>query len=78
MKKNDKIDFIITWVDGNDPIWRKERDYYATLEDGCSDNNNFRFRDWNNLIFGFRGVEKFAPWVSKIFFLSHGAVSPNG
>ena len=24
-----KIDFVITWVDGNDPQWRKEKNQYT-------------------------------------------------
>ena len=26
---NSKIDFVITWVDGNDPAWQKERAVYS-------------------------------------------------
>ena len=25
---NNKIDFVITWVDGNDPKWQKEKNKY--------------------------------------------------
>ena len=25
MKENDKIDFVITWVNGNDAEWQKEK-----------------------------------------------------
>lgn len=70
----EKIDFVITWVDGNDPEWLKERNYYETLEHGDIDNCNVRFRDWETLRYWFRGVEKFAPWVNKIFFVTWGHV----
>ena len=70
----EKIDFVITWVDGNDPAWRKERDHYAELEHREVDNSNVRFRDWETLRYWFRGVEKFAPWVNKIFFVTWGHV----
>ena len=29
---NEKIDFVITWVDGNDPNWLNERNHYAQEE----------------------------------------------
>jgi len=69
-----RIDFVITWVDGNDPEWRKERERYAELEHRNIDNNNIRYRDWDTLRYWFRGVEKFAPWVNKIYFVTWGHV----
>ena len=68
----DKIDFVITWVDGNDPDWRKVRDHYAALEHKDVDNSIVRYRDWETLKYWFRGVEKFAPWVNNIFFVTYG------
>ena len=70
----DKIDFLITWVNGNDPEWQKERDHYAELENREIDNGNVRFRNWDTLKYWFRGVEKYAPWVNKIFFVTCGHV----
>lgn len=66
------MDFILTWVNGNDPEWRK-----AFFEYKKSDNestSDARFRDWGNLRYWFRGVEKFAPWVHKIHFVTWGHV----
>ncbi len=68
----EKIDFVITWVDGNDPRWQEDRNHYAALEHREIDNNNARFRDWDTLRYWFRGVEKFAPWVNKVFFVTYG------
>ena len=70
----DFIDFVITWVDGNDPDWLRERNYYAKLENTDVDNSNVRYRDWGTLRYWFRGLEKFAPWVNKIFFVTWGHV----
>ena len=67
-----KIDFVITWVDGNDPEWLSERDHYSLSEHKEVDNSNIRFRDWGTLRYWFRGVEKFAPWVNNIFFVTWG------
>lgn len=63
------IDFVITWVDGNDPEWQKEYFKYKGLE---GDQRAYRFRDMNVLQYWFRGVEKFAPWVNKVFFVTCG------
>ena len=62
-----KIDFVIAWVDGNDPDWQVERKRYAN--DSKGDNRNIRFRDWNNLHYWFRSIEKCTPWVNKIYFI---------
>lgn len=64
------MDFIITWVDGNDPEWRKEYNQYKYGDDLST--HEARFRDWDNLQYWFRGVEKFAPWVDKIHFVTYG------
>ena len=69
---NETIDYVITWVDGNDPVWRKERDYYAALEHREIDNGDSKYRDWGTLRFLFRGIEKFTPWVNRIFFVTCG------
>lgn len=68
----EKIDFVITWVDSNDPKWREERNHYAALEHKEVDNSNARYRSWDNLKYWFRGVEKYTPWVNNIFFVTCG------
>lgn len=66
--KKPVIDFVIPWVDGSDPEWKKEKDKVRSDGDGRA----VRYRDWDNLQFWFRGVEKFAPWVNRIFFVTCG------
>ena len=65
-----KIDFVISWVDGNDKDWLKDKESYLPEEN--TDNRKVRYRNWNNLKYWFRGVEKFAPWVNKIYFVTYG------
>ena len=66
-----KIDFVILWVDGADLKWLNEKkNYDKSIVDASS--CAARFRDWDNLQYWFRGVEKFAPWVNKIFFVTWG------
>lgn len=68
----DKIDFIIPWVDGNDEAWRKEKNQFNVSVD--YDAREQRYRDWDNLKYWFRGVEKYAPWVNKIYFVTWGHI----
>ena len=65
-----KIDFVITWVDGNDPLWQKERSMYRA--DKTTDTSAARYRDMDTLRYWFRAVEKYAPWVNKIHFVTWG------
>jgi len=66
----DKIDFVITWVDGNDANWQNEKSKYDV--NANADSRNIRYREWGILKYWFRGVEKFAPWVNKIYFVTYG------
>lgn len=69
------IDFIIPWVDGNDPEWQKEKVKYQTNKQNDSNSVN-RFRDWGLLPYWFRAIEQFTPWVNKIYFVTWGHVPP--
>lgn len=71
MNKNNKIDFVITWVDGSDLKWQKEKEKYEEKKD-LSTNGNNRYRDMECLKYWFRAVEKYAPWVNKIYFVTWG------
>lgn len=65
-----QIDFVIPWVDGGDPEWRKVKNQYnPNLSEDARD---IRFRDWDLLRYWFRGVEQYAPWVHKIHFITWG------
>lgn len=61
------IDFVIPWVDGNDPDWQKRKAKVTGTE--YSDDRPQRYREWDLLRYWFRGVEKFAPWVRKVWFI---------
>ena len=64
------IDFIITWVDGNDQVWQEEKAKYSGKTTG--DDRAKRYRDWEFLQYWFRGIEQCAPWVNKIHFVTCG------
>lgn len=64
-----KIDIVLPWVDGNDPEWQKERNQFFDQNEG---NEIRRFRDWDNFQYVLRGIDKFMPWVNKVYFVTWG------
>lgn len=67
------IDFVITWVDMNDPEWRAEfSKHVGDMHNSKNGVSEARFRDNGFLRYWFRGVERFAPWVRKIHFVTCG------
>lgn len=68
------IDFVLSWVDGNDPEWIATRDKYRKDDSAISSApdayNENRYRDNGLLRYWFRGVESFAPWVNHVFFVT--------
>lgn len=73
MKEIFDIDFVIPWVDGSDPEWIAEFNKYAPKEKRReTDASEQRYRDYGLLRYWFRGVEKFAPWVRTVHFVTCG------
>ena len=68
------IDFVLPWVDGSDPAWIREKNRYLGQLAQSSDDRDARYRDWGMLKYWFRGVEAFAPWANKIYFITCGHV----
>lgn len=73
----EKIDFVLTWVDGSDPQWLAEKRMYDRLEPkspllSADSDSECRYRDFGFLKYWFRGVELFAPWVNKVYFVTCG------
>ncbi|MEA4986236.1 hypothetical protein SDC9_34878 [bioreactor metagenome] len=67
------IDFVITWVDMDDPVWKQEfARYSGKIDNTKNEISEARFRDYGLLKYWFRGVDKFAPWVRKIHFVTCG------
>jgi len=67
------MDFVITWVDMNDPKWQKEfASYSGKIDNSKNEVSEARFRDYGLLKYWFRGIEKFTPWVRKIHFVTCG------
>ena len=71
----EKIDFVLPWVDGDDVKWQVQKKQYAAAELGMAHgiaNSEARYRDWGVLRYWFRAVERFAPWVNQVFFITCG------
>lgn len=71
---NEPIDIVLPWVDGSDPVWLEEKRNYAIAAGkvDVSSNTASRWRDWNNLQYIFRGIEKYMPWVRTVHFVTVG------
>lgn len=67
------IDFVIAWVDGSDKAWLDEKSKYQA-DKMCEDDSSVRYRDWDNLRYWFRAVERYAPWVRKVHFVTWGHI----
>lgn len=73
----EKIDFVLTWVDGDDPKWKAEKQAFEgkELSEGTSDDSNAECRyraDADLLRYWFRAVEQFTPWVNRVLFVTCG------
>lgn len=67
METNRKTDAVITWVDGNDDAWIRERDRYAAQPAAGR-----YFRDWDTVRYVLRGIDAFMPWIDKVHFVTWG------
>lgn len=68
-----KIDFIVTWVDGSDENWINEKERYNPDASGAA---CYRYRTLGTLKYWFRAVEKYAGWVNKVHFVTWGHIPP--
>ena len=63
------IDLVIPWVDGGDPAWQAQKAEYSGQK---GDARIIRYRDWDNMMYVFRGIEKNLPWIRKVHFITWG------
>lgn len=64
------IDFVVLWLDSNDPKWQKD---YATYSPYSKiGKGEVRFRDHYTFKYWFRAVETYAPWIHKVFLVTNG------
>lgn len=72
-----KIDIVIPWVDGEDPVLQSKRKQAQNRLSGNENitgepelNGEYRYRDSGLLKYVFRSIDKFAPWVNRVFFVT--------
>lgn len=66
------MDIVITYVDGNDPEWKKDYERYTDVPV-----MEKRFRDWGTLKYLLRGIEKHMPFIRNVFLVvSHPTQVP--
>jgi hypothetical protein len=63
------IDAVYTWVNCNDLQWRNDFEKYQSVSNLPSSINDARFRDYDELFYSLLSLEKFAPWINKIFII---------
>ena len=70
------VDLVYTWVDGNDPDWHAERKRYMSnvSTDTVRNNSEARWIENDELKYSLRSVEKYVPWINKIFIVTNGQV----
>lgn len=66
------MDIVITYVDGNDPVWKRDYEKYTNVPV-----MEKRFRDWGTLKYLLRGVEVNMPFIRNVFLVvSHPSQVP--
>lgn len=72
-----KIDIVLPWVDGGDPVWASKKLHYQNNGDGDIDysetqelNGNEKYRDSGTLKYVLRSIVKYAPWVNHIYLVT--------
>lgn len=73
--RNDKIDIVYLWVDGNDKKWRASRNTWYnklnTLKNKDKNNlNDSLYRDNGELKYSLRSVAECANWINHIYIIT--------
>ncbi|MGN0036106.1 MAG: stealth family protein [Bacteroidaceae bacterium] len=68
------IDLVYLWVDGNDPQWIAKRNACIGKPTVDSTNCQGRYADNDELKYSLRSVDKYAPWIRKIFIVTDNQV----
>lgn len=62
------FDVVYTWVNGSDPEFTKSISQFDAHYDPA------RFDDKNELKYSLRSLEKYAPWVRKVYIVTNGQI----
>lgn len=69
-----KIDIVIPWVDGNDPVLNARRAQYGGKAELSRPDagGSTRYADLGEIHFCIRSINKFAPFINRIFIVTDG------
>lgn len=67
-----RVDVVIPWVDGSDPVWRARRNQYASELTDSTGNAEQHFRDNGELRYLLRSIEKYWPFSGDIILVTAG------
>lgn len=66
------MDIVITYVDGNDPVWKRDYEKHTNVPV-----MEKRFRDWGTLKYLLRGIEVNMPFIRNVYLVvSHDSQVP--
>lgn len=69
------IDMVYLWVNGNDPVWlAKKQAALGEAESKSSANCAGRYANHDELLYSLRSIEKYAPWINRIFIVTDNQV----
>lgn len=70
-----KIDMVYLWCNIDDPAFKAKKEAFSegkTLDENA--NNPCRFTDNGELKYSLRSLEKYAPWINKIFIVTDNQI----
>jgi hypothetical protein len=66
------VDLVYLWVDGNDPKWQEKYNaFFGKEEEENEVNCKGRTANNDELKYSLRSMEKYAPWIRKIFIVTN-------
>lgn len=75
--KDEKVDFVIAWVDGEDEKWIAKKNIYKKENERESSSESARFRTNNSLQFLVASIFKYANWFNAIYIVTDDQI-PTG
>ncbi len=69
------VDLVYLWVDGNDPEWQaKRKAFIGNIQENTEINCKGRYADNDELRYSLRSVEKYAPWIHRVFIVTDNQI----
>lgn len=70
------IDAVITWVDGHCPLHQKKRAAFDTSGHHPESATPIRWEQDDEITFLLRSLDRYAPWLRKVFIVTDGQTPP--